>query len=165
MMGDTIVSTFEKIISELGRDEDVEIVSQSDKKSISILIKRIQYENKIFIIKNEKVFNTIKQKIKEHNLVRIFFIDELMICPMDNIMVPCHNIISEKDIEERLEYHKTYQLPRILFSDPIVRWNGWKCGSYIEVSRFDGTKYYRHLYCSDKSCTDPENIDDTSEES
>lgn len=150
-MDDPIVSRFRETILDLGRHEKIEVVSQSDTRSINSLLRRIEGEDTIFVFKNEKTFSIVEQKVEEHNLPKVFLRDELILCPMENNMVPHHTIMSEDDITCKLQYHNSYQLPRILFSDPIVRWNGWKCGSYIEISRGDDKKYYRHLYCS-KRC-------------
>lgn len=72
---------------------------------------------------------------------RIFFHDELLISPLDNILVPIHEKCNADDILTK--YNITIsQLPKLLASDPIVRWNGWNIGDVIKIYREDEV-YYR----------------------
>lgn len=84
---------------------------------------------------------------KEH-YCRIFFQDELLLCPLDNTMVPLHEMLSEEETTELLRVHNIVKdhLPKIPAHDPIVRWNGWTVGDIIRIHRVDGTLYYRLVF-------------------
>lgn len=77
---------------------------------------------------------------------RIFFYDELLVCPLDNIFVPEHRLCSQQDVDEMLKKYKItlQQLPRMLSSDIISRWNGWREGNVIAITRKGRDQpYYR----------------------
>lgn len=147
---DPVIIRFKKKITELGRNEKVEVVSEVPKPGVDDFIKKVEQSKKIYVIKNEISFDMVRQKISNSLLTRVFLRDELVTCPMENIMVPQHNLVSPEYMDREMKMYSDYKFPRILFSDPIVRWNGWKCNSFIEITRKDGSKYYRHLYCSDE---------------
>ena len=71
-MDDPIVSRFRETILDLGRHEKIEVVSQSDTRSINSLLRRIEGEDTIFVFKNEKTFSIVEQKVEEHNLPKVF---------------------------------------------------------------------------------------------
>jgi DNA-directed RNA polymerase subunit H (RpoH/RPB5) len=73
---------------------------------------------------------------------KIFFWNELLICPMDNILVPVHEKC--KNVSQILSMYSISleQLPKIPLSDPIVRWNGWGVGDVINIYR-ENEIYYR----------------------
>jgi len=138
----------------IGRREKVNLVVGIGKGTIRSLIEEIaEMSDEIFVVRNEDVFDKVFENIAEHCYTRVFLEDELILCPIDNEMVPKHEIASLDEVKELLALCGKKKLPRILFKDPIVRWNGWKCNSIIKITRKNGEIYYRHLYCSDIDCS------------
>ena len=76
---------------------------------------------------------------------KVFFVDELISSPINNKMVPKHELCTEKMVTKILhKYSITVDaLPKILLRDPIVRWYGWKVGDVIKVTRPNKELYYR----------------------
>ena len=103
----------------------------------------------IYIVYGASDYKKVIEKVGEHKSVYIFNDEDISFCPVDNKNVPKHTLVENP--EELIKRYKNLKFPRILFEDPIVKWYGWKCGSYIRIERDHGEVYYRHLYCSEHS--------------
>ncbi|KAK5808351.1 hypothetical protein F5H01DRAFT_351917 [Linnemannia elongata] len=81
-----------------------------------------------------------------HN--RVFFHEELLVCPLDNVMVPPHELCTLEEVGEILKRYSILkeQLPGIPPWDPIVRWKGWTKGDVIRITRLSGEMYYRLVF-------------------
>lgn len=105
-------------------------------------------ENTVYIIQERNTFDGFFRAIvkeDEENASFVFHTEEILYCPMDNILVPEHELL--EDLNE-IAIYREKKLPRILFEDIVARWYGWGCNSIIKIKRKDGSIYYRHLYCS-----------------
>lgn len=82
---------------------------------------------------------------KYHSVV--FFYDEILACPFNNVLVPEHRLLTPEETKSVLGRYSVRldQLPKLPTSDPIPRWNSWTQGNVVEITRKDGTKYYRLL--------------------
>jgi DNA-directed RNA polymerase subunit H (RpoH/RPB5) len=139
-----IIDSFKKRIGELGRTEDVEVVVDNATKNTDRFVSTMNESGTIYVFSNENMYNSVRRRIKESLLCNIFYREELFICPMDNHMVPEHTLCDDPP-----SMYKNYEFPRILFSDPVVRWYGWKCNSMIKITRKNGSAFYRFLHCSE----------------
>jgi DNA-directed RNA polymerase subunit H (RpoH/RPB5) len=101
----------------------------------------------IYVIYKDSDYKKVIEKVGEHESVNFFHDDGTFFCPMDNVNVPKHVLV--EDPEELVRRYENLKFPRILFEDPVVKWNGWECGSYVRIERGRGEIFYRHLYCSE----------------
>jgi DNA-directed RNA polymerase subunit H len=121
----------------------------------------IQYVNKLAkVMKDEEIQRGIiitsgrytqaaKQNAKKHHIElipRVFPAFNLF----EHIMVPKHEILSDKEKEELLQKFKvrTYQLPYIRVSDPAVKAVGAKPGDIVRITRNSPTagKYFAYRF-------------------
>ncbi len=86
--------------------------------------------------------------LREFPYNRVFFHGELLLCPLDNVMVPLHELCTTEEVDEILEKYSIHreQLPKIPPWDPIVRWMGWQKGDIIRITRVCGGTYYRMVF-------------------
>jgi DNA-directed RNA polymerase subunit H (RpoH/RPB5) len=144
------IERFEERIRRLGRTEDVEIVTDNAIKNADKFISTMKESGTVYIFSSENMYISVRRRIKEPLMCNIFHREELLICPMDNDMVPEHTLLEDwNDLPQRERMYKSYEFPRILFSDPVVRWNGWKCNSMIRIVRKSGGVFYRFLHCTE----------------
>lgn len=90
----------------------------------------------------------ILAKMTPENLSRVFFVEELLVCPIDNDIVPLHELCTKEEERNMLREYKIYNkymLPRIRLSDIITRWYGWELGDVIRIIRRSDpdNPYYR----------------------
>lgn len=135
-------------------NEEVDIFTKriSNVRGCTVIVKLIKNEKDfigyqirrdlVYIVTNKKLYDTIISFIDE-NHQSSFFVE--LFCPIDIDIVPLHERM--EDISEISQY-AAYIFPRILFNDPIVKWYGWTCDSYIKITRSNNQLYYRHLYCT-----------------
>lgn len=105
-------------------------------------------EETLFIIylKKKTLFRELFSVLNSSYYSNVFFYDELLICPLDNILVPKHELCTKKQVKKLLKDNNILleQLPKITALDPIVRWNNWTTGNVITIYRnVDEEKYYR----------------------
>lgn len=73
----------------------------------------------------------------------IFFASEILLDPINNIMVPNHRLATDKEIDNLTSRHIPLEkLPVLRMLDPVRRWHNFKQGSIIAVDRKDET-YFR----------------------
>ena len=133
------VEIFRRRISEV-RGNDTEVVILTGFQEPDDLIIR---DDLIYYIPDSKIYNKIIRIVKEYQLSSFF---RTLSCPMDSNLTPKHEKMT--NLSEIIMY-KNKEFPRIRFDDPVVKWNNWKCDSFIRITRDDGKIYYRHLYCSE----------------
>jgi DNA-directed RNA polymerase subunit H (RpoH/RPB5) len=94
---------------------------------------------------HSNLLHELLDAIQPQNYCKVFFIDELVANPMANKMVPRHELCTQDMIDDLLREHSitTNMLPKIFLRDPIVRWNAWKIGDVIKITRPNGEIYYR----------------------
>lgn len=107
-------------------------------------------KNYIIIVYTPKkgIIGPLFAQIPKEHYCKIFFYDELLLCPLDNIMVPVHELCSEEETLDLLRKYNIIKdhLPKIPAHDPIVRWKGWTEGDVIRILRPDNTIYYRLVF-------------------
>lgn len=132
---DDDLEIFQKKISKYrGREITVEVLHAE--------IPRYSVEGDIvYLIPDETLYSKVIRSVCESS--RCNFFDRLS-CPMENKLVPLHELIT--DLSE-IRMYRFMEFSRIRFSDPVVKWHGWKCNSFIRITRSDGSRTYRHLYC------------------
>jgi DNA-directed RNA polymerase subunit H (RpoH/RPB5) len=102
-----------------------------------------EIEHAIFIYRHITV---LQKKIETfQNLLRLEFFSEkeLMILTRKNVFTPSHQSLSKQKTREILEKYDKTLLPKILSTDPIVRYYGFLVDQIIEIERADGTIFYR----------------------
>lgn len=97
-------------------------------------------ENKIVVVTNysDKMMDTILKLIKKDSAY-LFFKDELNINPVENCMVPKHESVTD-DIPYDIN-----RLPILKILDPIRRWQNFKPGSIVKITRSPTNIYYRKV--------------------
>jgi DNA-directed RNA polymerase subunit H (RpoH/RPB5) len=82
-----------------------------------------------------KTEKTIKEKFG--NNIEIFLEKELMINIIDHIFVPKHILLNEEDCKKVLEdyYARKKDLPKILHTDPIMKYYNAKIGQIVRIIR------------------------------
>jgi DNA-directed RNA polymerase subunit H (RpoH/RPB5) len=131
-----------------------------DKKELSIVVTMVQTYfnqdggNNYIIIINGNSSNLLKDLLDllpTEFYSKVFFADELKICPMDNILVPTHRLATEEEIRNLHKRHILLNtLPIILISDKVARWYGWKVKTIIAIERPDGI-YFRRVVSTKKT--------------
>jgi DNA-directed RNA polymerase I, II, and III subunit RPABC1 len=82
-------------------------------------------------------------------VIECFKENELLIDKLNHVLVPRHELISDEEKKEILKIYraKETQLPKILSSDPIVRYFGASKGQVFKITRFSESSgeyiYYR----------------------
>jgi len=84
---------------------------------------------------------------------KVFFDDELKRCPIGHVLVPTHRLATEEEIKNLRERHILLKtIPKMLISDIIARWYGWKVKTVIAIERSDGV-YFRRIVSTKKTAT------------
>lgn len=135
---------------------DIQVPDDTPKKSIAIkannAIFDISARSPNFVVvlyinqyNRDGLLQELLDALLPRDYSKIFFVDELIVNPIDNKMVPKHELCSNKAVTKLLhKYSITIDaLPKILLRDPIVRWYGWEVGDIIKVTRPKGELYYR----------------------
>ena len=55
-------------------------------------------------IGNERMFDLLVRRVDAKKLVYLFYIEELMLCPMDSIMTPQHRLVDVEEVPKVEEY-------------------------------------------------------------
>ena len=160
-----ILKGVQNMIQKRGEKELIEIeskcglVAMNDK---TILFIPPTTDNSIDKIKNEHV-NFIVYLLQEHNKqhaivahdaiapqayeilrthtvsnIELFMFKHLLFDPTTHVLTPPHTRIKIEDIGKMF---KAEHLPKILTTDPIVRFYGWKVGDVIEIKQTTGYNY------------------------
>lgn len=111
------------------------------------LNEKIKNYDRVIIVKNGKITPTAKtalQEISKLKEVEIFDYIEIEYCPIEHYLSPYYEVLSEQDIKILLDQYVSLQsqLPRMLFSDPVRRYFGWKKGTVVREIHEDFI-YYR----------------------
>lgn len=135
---------------------DVEMASDTTNKSIvlkvgnTILAQSAMGPDFIAIIyvnqcQHENILRELLNDIQPQNYCKVFFVDELIANPINNVLVPNHELCTKKMVDKLLREYSIVvdALPKILLRDPIVRWHGWKIGDVIKITRSNGEIYHR----------------------
>lgn len=135
---------------------DVDVGSDITNKSIvlkvsnAILLESARGGNFIVVLyvrqcRRDNLLRELLNAIQPRNYSKVFFVDELLAYPVGNHLVPRHKLCTDEMVADLLgRFSITVDaLPRILLSDTIVRWYGWKVGDVIKVTRANGDDYYR----------------------
>ena len=121
--------------------------------AIRQFIKEMQTNNvnNAIIVVKEEVTSFAKSEFQDAKplVIEHFRENELLIDKMTHVLVPKHELLNE---EEKKELYKIYKikdlnLPKILSSDPIVRYFGGKKGQIFKITRSSESSgeyiYYR----------------------
>lgn len=141
------IQTFQQRISEI-RNIHVQVLYDGPEggsyKERLLLVTSILDRGRILLVDNKAEYQKILKKLSPSLHCNVFLTESISLCPIDNILVPEHKLV---DLDRLKNMYCNMEYPRILFTDPIAKWNGWYCNSLIEVHRTDGP-YYRLLECS-----------------
>jgi DNA-directed RNA polymerase subunit H (RpoH/RPB5) len=141
---DSHLEEFSRRISSIRRKNVKIIYEDFIEIGVKDLLNKINGEE-VYVVDDLSSYNRLLDRIDEHLIPYIFYSDEIYFCPLDHSYVPCHELVTDLSSLERFGKRK---FPRISFKDPVVKWNGWKCDSYIKIYRTGEEIFYRHLYCS-----------------
>lgn len=77
--------------------------------------------------------------------IQVFDYTELLNNVTTHSLVPKHEILSATESKKVLEGYKVTktQLPRILLSDPVIKYYGWPRANIVKITRKSGEIYYR----------------------
>jgi DNA-directed RNA polymerase subunit H (RpoH/RPB5) len=116
-------------------------------REIERVVKEIESssEDLVYVVNDISSFTKIFSLLKERYYCKVFSIDEAYKRPLSHhTLVPKHEAAEARDIPDK-------NLPRILHSDIVCRWHGWRCLTIVKITREGGNVHYRHLYC-DAQC-------------
>jgi DNA-directed RNA polymerase subunit H (RpoH/RPB5) len=115
------------------------IFSESTKNSNFIVVLYINQYNR------DGLLHELLDALTSRDYCKVFFVDELIVNPIGNKMVPKHKLCTRIMVEKLLCKRSITidALPKIFLRDPIVRWYGWKIGDVIKITRPNGELYYR----------------------
>jgi len=104
-------------------------------EDIDEFLEQNQNNYKFFIV--SQMVNKAQKQLLEYEKVEVFTDDELLVNTIDNILVPKHILLTDKETEQYLtEYHiRRLELPRILTSDPIAKYYNVKPGQIVKIIR------------------------------
>jgi DNA-directed RNA polymerase subunit H (RpoH/RPB5) len=109
----------------------------------------------LIIIKDQRINDTLEEYmnyifVKENIFVNIINIQEILFNILDNVMVPEHKILTNKEKEyiyEKYNIMEDSELPEISRFDPVAKIIGLRPGELCEITRSSKTsitsKYYR----------------------
>jgi DNA-directed RNA polymerase subunit H (RpoH/RPB5) len=133
---------------------DLEITDDNPKAIVikvsnQILVESTKGPNFIVVLHvnqydHNNLLHELLDAIQPQNYCKVFFIDELVANPIANKMVPNHELCTQDMVDELLKKYSITadMLPKIFLRDPIVRWNAWKVGDIIKITR-PSEVYYR----------------------
>lgn len=133
---DIIIKITRHKMTSVGKSTDIgNFLNKNKNQHIIIIVKDI----------NKKVRQYIK---KVHPKVEVFQENELMINIVENVLVPEHEVLTQK---ERLEFYKSYNVKKknmaqMLVSDPVSRYYGMKIGDICRIKRPSETDCYINSY-------------------
>jgi DNA-directed RNA polymerase subunit H (RpoH/RPB5) len=111
---------------------------QSNQKSnfITQLIQKNEAVHIIIIV--DEVHPRIIEQLQKYTNLEIFLTRELLIHLLDHELVPQHIELSEEESNLVLEQYNInkQQLPKILSSDPVVRYYNFKVGTICKILRY-----------------------------
>ena len=114
-------------------------------------------KNEIIVVTDKPLTIHITKKINEfqrqNNNVEVenYDYEIFMSNPLEHVLVPKHEIASEKEIDEYCFIHCTSKIhfPKILQSDPPAVWIGLKPGNVVLIHRLSETSgvFFVYRYC------------------
>lgn len=79
------------------------------------------------------VFGSDRRKDVFSRFIQIFSDQELYVNPLENSLVPLHELLSREEKNELLK--KYSEIPRISIEDPVVKFYGWRLGNVVKITR------------------------------
>ena len=77
-----------------------------------------------------------KNNQQDEGNIQVFTYKELLVNPTRHEFVPRHSYVDEAGVSELIDqYGPIENFPKIMQSDPIVRYYGWKRGDVLKVDR------------------------------
>ena len=115
----------------LGKNEIMQWIDEAERSGV----RRV-----IIIMREDNVTSNMKQTLEQvrHRChVELFNIKEVIINITEHELVPKHEVLSEQEKNDFLERYKVEpsQLPRILKTDPVVRYLGVGEGTILKITR------------------------------
>ena len=125
-------------------------LSKSDLKQIldetlKHIVSKAPPKMDIIIIIPDAIFNKVSIEDKLTDRICLFSERDFKFNPTKNMLTPRHIRASQEDIQKlRLKKIKNEHLPKILESDPICKWYGFRKEEIIKIYRnYCETIYYR----------------------
>lgn len=119
-----------------------------EKLSIGFIKECIGYVSEIgcshfIVVYNTSVTPPVKKLVESTTIIRIelFTADELGYNVTKHVLVPKHEKASDIEYKQLKQY--LTKIPRILVTDPVVRFYGFKRGTVVKVTRKTGIILYR----------------------
>lgn len=99
-----------------------------------------EYELSHIIIAYDNIAPQAFEILRTHSVyeIELFYYKFLLYDPTIHVLTPPHTRIKIEDIGKSF---KPCELPKILTTDPIVRFYGWKVGDIIEIKQTTGYNY------------------------
>lgn len=100
----------------------------------------------IFTQHSEDIVDIVLKEIDVEDSGYIFFASELIIDPINNLMVPKHRLATQEELTN-LEMRKIplYKLPILKMLDPIRRWHNFPNNSVVAIERGNDDIYFRRV--------------------
>lgn len=77
---------------------------------------------------------TRKQKAKLSNLpMELFMMTDLLLNVLDHQLVPKYTLVTNEVVDGKIDGIPIHELPRILLSDPVVRFKGFVKGDVVKI--------------------------------
>lgn len=164
MLADRGFTKFPKKIESQYLEEDTESVFENDDTKVLVLYhpqdsvgvafvkmcyQKLEEQNikNLIIVKWGKLTPTAKTTIDEmndHN-IQVFDVEEISNNVTKHVLVPKHELLTKDETMTLLKKYRSVktQLPRILKSDPVIRYYGWNKGDIVRIIRKSGEITYR----------------------
>ncbi|OZJ01347.1 hypothetical protein BZG36_05789, partial [Bifiguratus adelaidae] len=131
-------------------DDVVRFMEVFEKKDLSQVMAVAQTHSGIIIVDGDPdiFLDEMFKMFPEELYCKVFFKQERLYDPRENILVPKHRLATEEEIKALEERHiPVSSLPKLSRRDIIARWEGWKKDDIIAIEREgeDGL-YFRIIF-------------------
>jgi DNA-directed RNA polymerase subunit H (RpoH/RPB5) len=120
-----------------------------EKKDLSQVMAMAQTHSGIIIVDGDPdiFLDEMFKMFPEELYCKVFFKEERLYDPRENILVPKHRLATEEEIKALEERHiPLSSLPRLSRRDIIARWEGWKKDDIIAIERSSDSPTGIELY-------------------
>jgi DNA-directed RNA polymerase subunit H (RpoH/RPB5) len=134
---------------EFERFEGSRFMEVFEKKDLSQVMAVAQTHSGIIIVDGDPdiFLDEMFKMFPEELYCKVFFKEERLYDPRENILVPRHRLATEEEIKALEDRHiPLSSLPRLSRRDIIARWEGWKKDDIIAIERSSDSPTGIELY-------------------